>query len=302
MALRFTLKEPKFRGFSPEPPFGLYENGVPLFEIFRLLRGTVDVLDKRTGKLVKITENETRIGVTRSARPVHIFKYLVDDVDSEDSVSFEAFEDFIQRQKHLNKQFFERLRANLTMCLVAKQSGRSTESFLYFYRILEHVSLAFPLTYALNENDFGKAHRFLKDLFQNERDGDLAAMKTFVPRIAQIGGYQNETFEFAFNNCTVLDGSACMTQLRACFDSDSSIVSFDEDEATTEFLVPFNQMHSFIVTVRNRMFHDRVGERNLDLALMGGSDLLCNVVMQEALHWFSKVYAEIVRTLLNREL
>jgi hypothetical protein len=164
------------------------------------------------------------------------------------------------------------------------------------------VSLAFPLTYALHESDFKKAHEFLKDLFKNEKDGDLAAMKTFIPKIGKIGGYDTESFDFKFDCCVVDDAKACLVELRKCFHPDGGIIRFPEDADALEFSVSFNSMHSFIIQFRNKMFHDRAGETNFDLSSIGGSEILCQVLMQESLHWFSKLYAEIVRSIMNRNI
>ena len=302
MALRYTLREPKLGGFEPEPPFGLYDRGVPLIEIFRLLRGSIDLYDKRCDRLIKITTNETRIGARRSARPTQIYDYLLSPNDGEERASFDDFVRAVERQKHINKEFFERLRADLALCLAAKKTGRNTEAFLYFYRILEHVSLAFPLTYALHESDFVKAHSFLSDLYKNENARDLSAMKTFIPKIAKTGGYESESFAFSFDHASINDAMACMSQLKRCFPVEGGIIVYPDDDSLPMFSVGFISIHSFIIELRNRMFHDRAGERNLDLSQVGGSEILCQVVMAQALHWFSKVYGEIVRTLLERDL
>lgn len=302
MAQRFTLREPKLRGFVPETPFGLYENGIPLVEIFRLLKGSVDVWDKKTSQTVKLTSNETGVGALRSARPVHIYDYLLSRTDGEERASFAEFTVAVERQKHLNRDFFESLRAELILCIVAKKRARYTESFLCFYRILEHISLAFPLTYVLHESDFSKAHAFLTDLYQQENARDLSAMKSFVPKIARRGGYENEAFTFLFGAASVEDARECVRQLKKCFPPDGGVIVYPDDDTSLEFSVAFNKMHAFIVTFRNRMFHNRAGELNFKLSKFGGSDVLCQVVMSQALHWFSKIYGEIVRTLLAREL
>lgn len=302
MVSRFTLREPKIGGFVPDPPFGLYDRGVPIFEILRLFMGTVNAYDKRKDQTIILSLNETRIGGNRSSKPELVFDYLFGPGDTGGALDFSFFEKFFSKQRHLNSEFFEKLRSSITLCLVAKKLGRHTESFLYFYRILEHVSLAFPLTYALNESDFSRAHQFLKDLFRNERDGDLAAMKSFIPKIATIGGYERMSFDFNFDDVFAADAKQCMSEVRRCFETDPKIIRFPEDENELTFSVPFIRMNSFIATIRNRMFHDRIGEVNFDLVSTGGSEVISKVIMQEALHWLSQVYAEIVRSLVKREI
>ena len=76
-------------------------------------------------------------------------------------------------------------------------------------------------------------------------------------------------------------------------------VEFQGPDFDYEIIVPFLEMHYLIVTVRNRMFHFRQGEENLSLGEFGGSEVICKMIMNEAIHWFSKIYSEILRTLIK---
>lgn len=273
-----------------------------MHDIFRVLMGTVNVLETGTGKIVKLTENETRIGSGRSAKPVRLFNYLIGPEGEDQPISLDAFEGFLQETKPVNRTFFVGLQTELTLCLTSKALGRSTESFLYFYRMLEHMSLAFPLTYALIEDDFGKAHRFLKSLLANERDGDLRALNIFVPKIAELGGFSNESFVFSFAGYDRSLAKSCSEELKRCVGSYVTDIEFKDELSDYEFSIPFNSMHSFVVSLRNRMFHHRIGEANLNLSKIGGSEVLTDVVMREAVHWFTKIYSEIIRALINKSV
>jgi hypothetical protein len=76
-------------------------------------------------------------------------------------------------------------------------------------------------------------------------------------------------------------------------------VEFQGSDFDYEINVPFLEMHHLIVIVRNRMFHFRQGESNLILGEIGGSEVICKMIMNEAIHWFSKIYSEILRTLIK---
>lgn len=56
-------------------------------------------------------------------------------------------------------------------------------------------------------------------------------------------------------------------------------------------------MPSFFVTVRNRLFHHKIDQRNIDLTLLGGANTLCRIALEQMLYWFSLVYTEILRVL-----
>lgn len=298
---KFTLIEPKIRGYTPDKPFGLVDSGAPIFDIFRLLKGTTNLRDNETKKIITLNVNETRIGPDRAANPEHIFSYLIDSNDDR-GIGFIDFKKFIEESRLINKEFFECLRDELVLCIMSKSKGRYTESFLYFYRILEYIALAFPLTYSLIENDFKKAHEFLKSLLTEKNSGDLSAMNTFIPKIAKSGGFESECFDFSFEGYEMSRAQSCTEEINKCLANQLKNIVFHDEYSPYNFSVPFNSMHSFVALIRNRLFHNRVGEKNFNLSRVGGSEILADIVMREALHWFSKIYSEIIRSLLHRTI
>ncbi|MCY1648291.1 hypothetical protein OVA11_14830 [Caulobacter sp. SL161] len=155
MTVNLTLKEPKLAGYTPPKPFGLYDDGAAPHEILRLLLGSVNVKEVSSGRLIAINSNSFRQKSRRMCNPKSISKFIF-----EGDLTLDEYEHFIKNLSSKNVDYFKNLRRELTLALVAQKDRRYTESFLYIYRILEMIAVAFPLLYATTQSDFKKISRF----------------------------------------------------------------------------------------------------------------------------------------------
>ncbi|MBU1538221.1 MAG: hypothetical protein KKC29_13760 [Alphaproteobacteria bacterium] len=295
MAVNLTLKEPERRGYRPPKPFGLYADGLAAHEIVRLLLGSVNVREVTTGRLTALNTNEFRQKAQRMCRPDRISHFLF-----ENEIGLPEYEAFVRLLSSKNQDFFERLRQELTLSLVAKRESRYTEAFLYLYRILEMMAVAFPLLYASTQSDFRRSHDFLKSLMLNDRDGDLKVLDRAVPVIAQQGNLSSVTFDFSVSGFDVGWVAAFKSQIEKCQIHRTPNFEFESDSDVL-FRVPFNSMPGLLVQFRNRMFHYRAGEANFDLGAIGGSEPVCKIVVREAAHWFALIYVELLRVMARRQ-
>jgi len=255
--------------------------------------GTVNVESSETGKIILFSKDETLKGKRRKADPQLVLDFLY---DSSDGISLSDYEDFLDKTKLKNAEFFTKLRQEITLCILAKKSKRYTESFVYFYRILEFISLAFPTIYARSNTDFKQSHSFLKALFKNEKDSDLKALERFVLFLAeQDASFESLKIEFKFEGVETAKAIRSINAIRKIVPNNSPIEFITDTD--TIVLAPFTNVHEMIISIRNRMFHYRIGEENLDLAQLGGADYICEFVMKKALHWFFLIYSEIVRAI-----
>ncbi|WP_146184195.1 MULTISPECIES: hypothetical protein [unclassified Caulobacter] len=295
MATNLTLKEPARGGYKPPKPFGLYEDGAAPHEIVRLLLGSIDIREGSTGRTRALSVNEFRLPARRMCRPEKIRHFLF-----ESEITLQDYDHFIKSLSAKNADFFERLRQELTLLLVAKRDGRFTESFLYLYRILEMISIAFPLLYAITQSDFRRPHDFLKSLMTNEKDGDLKVFNTAIPIIAGQADLTRLNFDFSISGFDARWIAEFKKQIERCDIHKTKGFEF-EPYNDILFRVPFNSMSSLIVKFRNRMFHYRVGEANFDLGIIGGSEQVCGIIVREATHWFALIYVELLRVMARRQ-
>jgi hypothetical protein len=296
MSIGLMLREPAVGQYIPPRPFGVVSDGLPPHEIIRLLLGSVDVSEPGSGKVTFLTTNEFRNRTRRLRHPARISSFLFDN-----EVDLVDYERFVVALSAQNAHFFERLRGELALALVAKRAARYTESFLYFYRVLELTAVAFPLLYASAHSDFQRANDFLRSLMSTDKDGDLKVIAKAVPKIAERGGLSPVVFDFLVSGSDVRWIAELKRQIERC--NINGIDGFEfESDGDVLFRVPFNSMPVLIATFRNRMFHYRVGEKNIELGLMGGSEGICKVLVPEISHWFALLYAEIIRTMAKRQL
>jgi hypothetical protein len=198
-----------------------------------------------------------------------------------------------------NREFWEELKAELCLCLVAEFNKRHVESFLYLYRTLELVSIALPLVYASSEPDYKKSMMFLKSLSSNDRDSDLTVFRQFVSNAEKLGGYQSLMIDFSYRTSDAEWIDEVVRQFNAYIFSDKSIKS-NIMEGGVGFQVAFSSMPLFIIAVRNRLFHNSKTGDNFRLDYIGGASGLCRILVQPALYWFSLVLIEIIKVHAKR--
>jgi hypothetical protein len=291
MPIGFKLIEPGFGGYVPVAPFGFGVEGIALHETLRLITGSANVQDRSNDQVFPLTNNELRVGRSRSANPVRILSTVFDN-----ALSLEEYINFIQTVGIRNTNFFTKLRDEVLLSLLAKRKRRFTESFLYLYRVLELVSVAFPMLYATTHKDFYDVHNFLKSLLSTDKDGDLRILQKAIPHISKGGGLDALSMEFSVAGYDLDYVSALKGQLNAVVRPHVQGFEF-EDQGEILFRVPFDSAPSLMVTVRNRMFHMKIAEKNFMLGHLGGSERICEMCVNEMLYWFALTYSELVRAL-----
>lgn len=286
--------EPNIGSYNPSIPFVFNQNGCCVHEIFRILTGSANIKIPGSEKIILLRENVYGASAWKSSDPSNIFNLLFSD-----SISLDEYKFLVTTLSLRENSFFIKLRDELILCLVNKKNKRYTESFLYIYRILELISVAFPMIYAITQEGFRKSHDFLKSLITNEKDGDLSILDKAIPALSKEGELENLVFDFSIAGLDIEFVANLRRQLNDCIKPSVKNMYFDDD-GDILFHVPFNDMVKFIVNMRNRMFHYRIREKNIDLGSIGGADNICKIIIDEIIKWFSLVFSEIIRVLSRR--
>lgn len=291
MPKTFKLGEPLPAESCPRP-FGVGGNGVPVFECLRLLSGAVDLTNKNIGSEVKLrychlTQAKKRV----SSRTID---RIVDTVFDGDLLTDDVRQ-FLIKAGGENKRFWEELRNELCFCLHANKKGKSVEAFLHLYRILELVSVAVPLIYANKISDFREALKFIKSLNKNDRDQDLAILKYFVEAISKGGALSSLSVDFSFENLAQPARTALASQLGSYVFADGKISHSFFETPEDGVSVEFKSVSSFMVSCRNRLFHNAITNDNFKLDPLYGASSVCSVLIGPGLYWFSIVLSEILK-------
>lgn len=152
------------------------------------------------------------------------------------------------------------------------------------------------MLYAMTHKDFYDVHSFLKSLLSTEKDGDLRILQKAIPHISKGGGLDALSMEFSVAGYDLDYVSALKSQLNAVVKPHVQGFEF-EDQGEILFRVPFDSAPALMVTVRNRMFHMKIAEKNLMLGLLGGAERICEMCVNEMHYWFALTYSELVRAL-----
>ena len=279
-----------------ESPFGLADQGVPIFECIRLLMGTVDVENKRTLQRTKLRRCYLSLRDRRLSRStINSMVIKIFDADLE----LNDFKDYLLRGGKENYRFWDELKGELCLCLVAHREQKFLHAFLYLYRIIEQVSTALPLVYATSEPDYRKAFAMLSSLPSgNPRDGELAIFKRFVEHVTKTGNYSELLISY---DLTFSDGqwekNACRQFYNYVLDN-GKFGSLKGDDIG--FDVMFSQVPSVIVNSRNRIFHGLLSGSNFNLDELNGVEDVCATLVQPTLYWLSLIIIEIVKSHVRR--
>lgn len=261
-----------------------------MHEVLRLITGSVDL--KANGQRVKISENLLKTFKGRSSSASRYTKFIFDN-----QINVDDYSSFLYKYERKNIAFFDNLKCELALCLLSKKRLRYSESFLYLYRILEHISLAFPLMFALTHDEFRHSYAFLRSLLNNDKEGELKVLRNAMQKLADQAGLSSMNFEFSVAGLDVEYVERLKLELDEAVKPSVSGMEFEVPGSETLFRVPFNSMSSFFVTVRNRLFHYKIDQRNISLARLEGADTLCRICLDQMLYWFALVYTEILRVL-----
>ena len=160
-------------------------------------------------------------------------------------------------------------------------------------------SVALPLFYATAENDYRKALSFLKKLPTNPRDGDLAIFKQFSQTLAREGNYTDHKIKIYYSKGDIRWNQSFSEQVRK-FVVEAEKLTADVDVQNGKIDVPFVEFPSFIVSFRNRLFHNTLSVQNFDLDRLGGSDMTCEPIIRPALNWFTLSLCVILQQSIDR--
>jgi hypothetical protein len=260
-----------------------------LLLILRLLSGNVELKHNFSNKKVKSRVNY----FSSDLSSFNNWKIEFPNLFSED-VKASDISIFINNTKYKNKVFYSGILSELSQFILHEKNRSHTSAFIYIYRILEKISYAFPLIYASKADDFRNSYQNLQLLMGGEKSkdkGELAFFKTFIINLYQGDSIQDTSVDININ-VSNSDVQKQMFQSLRLILSDSMVHS--DSIEFNKLSINFCEMGSFIVTVRNRFFHNKNGgHKNLDSNFIVDSDKLFSFINPMAIHWLAMVFLQI---------
>jgi hypothetical protein len=260
-----------------------------LLLLVRLLSGAIKVEHVGSSKSFHQKENYFSSDFKNfSQRWNKFFPQLI----GEDYTS-ENFAHYIENTKFQNRSFYKNILSELSYYFHYQNKKNHTSSFVFLYRALEHVSYAFPLIYASRTVDFTRSYKFLKELMNGDKNaGELGFFKRFIEAVYSDDAIKESSIDFPIHLETETEQKKAFNLLRSLC-KDNMIAESTENPRLLS--VKYVEVGSFIVTIRNRFFHNmNGGASNIEMSKVTDVDELFSLVNKKFLYWLSTLLLAVI--------
>jgi hypothetical protein len=265
-----------------------------ILKTIRILAGTVVLTYEFGGESRGIRLRENYIRFDEEIKYGHlddIFPYIFEDGIPDENELAKIFDSI----KYLNIEFYREVRQEISYAVFSLEKERFTESFLYLYRTLERISAACPLLFVSREVDFRAAHSFLNGFFLGSKmPGELKILDNFLKNYSK----RNEMFRDAVLEIKMPDNGNFMN--KEIFEQwnlikeEGKLDLYIDDEFGV-ISCPYPDVPSLVASIRNRVFHNEGGRRNVSLAKIGGSEPFFKICTRPILRWFSYLFVDFAK-------
>lgn len=193
----------------------------------------------------------------------------------------------------INNSLFKNLLNELSLFFVAKSRECHIEAFVHLYRIIEKMSIMFPLLYFKQSSNFKNVYNDLKKLLKDDKGG-LKFYKNFQDTIFSEKSLLDNSIYFNF----MISAEGEIRELKSIyenlFSSQTLGISFINNRT---MVVPFGRVIDFAVTIRNRYFHLSM-EHNFNIEPIElDMNLFFESINDNVLNWIGVVYYEMFKIL-----
>lgn len=265
-----------------------------VYKIYRLTTGFVKINNLLTNESIELeTDYLSMVYASNFNFFTKIAEYWSDSVDVNYISS--AFND--KRYATRNNDFFKQLYHEMAAFHFAVSRQAYTTAFVHIYRMLESISYAFPLLYALKTHDFKHTYGLIRSFFNNDDSkGELGFFKKALNTLFKdnenvkdisfdidLRKYEDENIINLFSNT-----------YRNSFDNDW----FHPDTTTDLIALNFFHVGSAIITLRNKIFHSlNSTNNNLTCTQFGDLDLFFKEPIIAFYSWISVLYLEVLKSM-----
>ncbi len=190
-----------------------------------------------------------------------------------------------------NRDFFREVLAEFSNYFIQTKRGSHATAFVHLYRILERISYSVPLLYCGTQKDFIGTFNDLKSLFKDDINGELALFKKFLGQEKFIDSLELDatlTIKFVSENA-YQDAHFKLTN--RLFDLFTS-----KDPTTHQMELQFRNIPSFLISVRNRLFHARTGDGQSNVKMQEVLDV------DEYLHCLNPIFCNFLAIVTLRTI
>lgn len=260
-----------------------------LLLIIRLLSGSIKLTNNFSAKAIPCKKNYFALDLKgfKNKWGKEFPNLISENIEPDDIATF------INNNKFVNRKFYDNLLNELSHFVYESNKNSHTTAFIFIYRLLEKVSYAFPMIYTSRTQDFVRSFNDLKDLMTSDSEKkELGFFKKFVEVL-----YEKDPIFLTSIDMDIYDENSeiqimLFKELKRVLDE--RIIHADTDEPS-KLSIKFGDMGSFIVTIRNRFFHNMNGHpNNIKSSNVPDSNLLFLSINDRALYWIATVFLGIL--------
>ena len=251
---------------------------------FKLIAGFLNL--KYRNKIIHQNSNYCCLGIEKRTKEKETLGELYDIILEDNSNQY-----FLNNRT--NNSLFKILFNELALFFIAKKKSNHIEAFVHLYRIIEKMSIMFPLIYFKQSSNFKNVFNDIKLLIANDAGG-LKFYKNFQNTIFSDRAFLDNSINFDFYIETEEEFRDLKSIYENLLDKGLPGVSFINKKT---FVVPFGKIIDFAIIIRNRYFHLSIEHPyniepvNLDMNMFFES------INDNILNWIGVVYYEMFKIL-----
>jgi hypothetical protein len=223
--------------------------------LVRLLLGTIGV-DRAGVKVRSRVDYSVLPPIAQMKTPAVAVKSFLADYESGISV-----EKFISVTRGDNRNFYRDLLLEFSNFQIQTHRSCHTAAFVFLYRVLERLAYATPLLYVSTQKDYFGTFNDLKALLTADVNGELGLFKKFLAQGKFIDRVKLDvTYKIKFSSEDGYQAKYYKLTSKVY----NNFVS--KDPVAHEFEVKFSDVSELLKNIRNRFFHARTGDGQLNIA------------------------------------
>lgn len=166
-----------------------------------------------------------------------------------------SVERFIKLTLGDNREFYKEILSEFLNFQIQTLQGSNTSAFVFLYRILERVSYSVPLLYASTQSDYRGTFKDLKAILNPDIEGELGLFKKFLNQGKFIDPIKLQVAQKISFGSTSRHGADYYKLTCKKYDNFVS-----KNNVDLELEIKFSDIPEFLVNIRNRFFHLRIGD------------------------------------------
>lgn len=292
-----THKEPlSSRKLSKLPP-SLNLNTTKYKEaiLFRLLTGSSNIEYDYFGTVTTIKQ---RLPLFNSSnkKNKNISKKIFKKYLKGSSLNTADLGTYFENVKNTNYQLFDELLYEYSHYFINSQKGSHVNAFINTYRILEYISYSFPLVHASTSKNYQGTYTSLQSYFTKD-GGELQFLKTFVGKMFDGDPILSSTVDIDIDTPNLESKKKIYKFYKRLLSQYSPIC----DDGLYRISIKYVDVIDIVKFIRNRYFHFAIGgQENIKTSDIIYPDLFFKQINRHAINWFSIIYFEILKYLVER--